>query len=67
MNINKNSGSSLIQELENYDYLPNPKTITKLKYYFEPYNQIKGFRKYMQLSGESRDEDKDLWESVSSM
>ena len=38
-----------MKDLSEYSYLPKDDTITKLKFYDGPYNQVKGFRKYMDL------------------
>lgn len=66
-----NKKVSIIQsELNNYSYLPKEDTIAKLKYYYGPYNQVKGFRKYMDLpKGFECTENKnsnELWENISS-
>ena len=58
-------GSKLIKNLERYNYLPDPQTIDKMKYYLGPYNEIKGFRKYMELSPSAPPEDSDPWDKVS--
>ena len=62
--------SSLIRELNEYSYIPSNSTISKLKFFYGPYNQVKGFRKYMDLPKsplESDIKDKDqLWENLSS-
>jgi len=58
-------GSRLIKNLERYNYLPDSQTIDKMKYYLGPYNEIKGFRKYMELSPCVTKDDSALWDKVS--
>ena len=64
------SWSSFIQKnLNDYTYVPSEETIAKLKYYYGPYNQVKGFRKFMDLPKSATANDlkdsKELWENLS--
>lgn len=57
--------SKLQGELNDYTYIPEEDMISKLKYFYEPYNPVKGFRKYMYLVDAGTSEVKnseELWE-----
>ena len=61
--------SQILQSLNDYSYVPDEDIIAKLKYYYGPYNQVKGFRKYMDLpkgyGANDLKESKELWENIS--
>ena len=50
--------------------MPQGDTIAKLKYYYGPYNQVKGFRKFMELPKRNEEveinQPNELWENISS-
>ena len=54
----------MIEELEDYNYLPDKQTIDKMKYFMDPYNTIRGFSKHMSFADDHSGENKP-WDSIS--
>lgn len=62
--------STLLRELNDYSYIPHDSMISKLKFFYGPYNQVKGFRKFMDLPKSPFDSgiksSEELWENLTS-